>query len=114
MSLFSSRCPLLLTRPITSADLQEQQDVHEWTTTCREAMRYSAYLRQPADVPVAEKDDYVEEILELLEMQDLADALIGFPGYGLSVEARKRLTIGVELAAKPELLLFLDGESWSI
>lgn len=41
-------------------------------------------------------------------MQDLADAMIGFPGYGLSVEARKRLTIGVELAAKPELLLFLD------
>jgi ATP-binding cassette subfamily G (WHITE) protein 2 (SNQ2) len=26
----------------------------------------------------------------------------------LSVEARKRLTIGVELAAKPQLLLFLD------
>lgn len=83
----------------------EQADVHEWTTTVREAMRYSAYLRQPAKVPKAEKDDYVEEILELLELQDLADAMIGFPGYGLSVEARKRLTIGVELAAKPELLL---------
>ena len=27
---------------------------------------------------------------------------------GLNVEQRKRLTIGVELAAKPELLLFLD------
>ena len=26
----------------------------------------------------------------------------------LGVEQRKRLTIGVELAAKPELLLFLD------
>ncbi len=83
----------------------EQADVHEWTTTVREAMRYSAYLRQPAHVPQSEKDDYVEEILELLELQDLADAMIGFPGYGLSVEARKRLTIGVELAAKPELLL---------
>ena len=29
----------------------------------------------------------------------------GFPGEGLNVEQRKRLTIGVELAAKPELLL---------
>lgn len=28
--------------------------------------------------------------------------------FSLSVEARKRLTIGVELASKPELLLFLD------
>ncbi len=86
----------------------EQQDVHEWTTTVREALRISAYLRQPQDVPVEEKNDYVEDIIELLELQDLADGMIGFPGYGLSVEARKRLTIGVELAAKPDLLLFLD------
>ena len=51
---------------------------------------------------------YVEEVIELLELQDLADAMIGVPGFGLGVEARKRLTIGVELAAKPQLLLFLD------
>jgi ATP-binding cassette, subfamily G (WHITE), member 2, SNQ2 len=86
----------------------EQQDVHEWTTTVREALRFSAYLRQPIEVPQLEKDDYVEEIIQLLEMEDIADAVIGFPGYGLGVEARKRLTIGVELAAKPQLLLFLD------
>lgn len=30
------------------------------------------------------------------------------PGEGLNVEQRKLLTIGVELAAKPKLLLFLD------
>ncbi|CAD6979197.1 unnamed protein product [Tilletia controversa] len=48
--------------------------------------------------------------------------MVGEVGAGLSVEQRKRLTIGVELAAKPELLLFLDeptsgldGQSaWSI
>lgn len=86
----------------------EQLDVHEWTTTVREALRFSAYLRQPESVPKSEKDAYVEDIIELLELQDLADGMIGFPGYGLSVEARKRVTIGVELAAKPDLLLFLD------
>ncbi|GFZ48255.1 hypothetical protein JCM24511_06003 [Saitozyma sp. JCM 24511] len=86
----------------------EQLDVHEWTATVREALRFSAYLRQPQEVPVSEKNDYVEDIIELLELQDLADGMIGFPGFGLSVEARKRVTIGVELAAKPELLLFLD------
>ncbi|WVR08472.1 hypothetical protein IAU60_005527 [Kwoniella sp. DSM 27419] len=86
----------------------EQQDTHEWTTTVREALQYSAYLRQPQSVPKQEKDDYCEDIIELLEMQDIADAMIGFPGFGLSVEARKRVTIGVELAAKPDLLLFLD------
>lgn len=82
----------------------EQMDVHEGTATVREAMRFSAYLRQPAEVPESEKDAYVEEIIELLELQDLSEALV----FSLGVEARKRLTIGVELASKPELLLFLD------
>lgn len=79
-------------------------DVHEGTATVREALRFSAYLRQPASVPQAEKDAYVEEIIELLELQNLTEALI----LSLGVEARKRVTIGVELASKPELLLFLD------
>lgn len=82
----------------------EQMDVHEGTTTIREAMRFSAYLRQPFSVSKEEKDAYVEEMIELLELQDMADAMV----FCLSVEARKRLTIGVELASKPELLLFLD------
>ncbi|KAL2067220.1 hypothetical protein VTL71DRAFT_1644, partial [Oculimacula yallundae] len=86
----------------------EQLDVHESTQTVREALRFSADLRQPFEVPQAEKYAYVEEILSLLEMEDMADAIIGDPESGLAVEQRKRVTIGVELAAKPELLLFLD------
>lgn len=86
----------------------EQLDVHEGTATVREALRFSADLRQPYHVPQAEKYAYVEEIISLLEMEDMADAIIGDPENGLAVEQRKRVTIGVELAAKPELLLFLD------
>ncbi|KAH9822134.1 ABC-2 type transporter-domain-containing protein [Melampsora americana] len=86
----------------------EQQDVHECTATVREAFRFSAYLRQPGHVSIEDKDAFVEEVIQLLEMEDLADAIIGFPGFGLGVEARKKLTIGVELAAKPQSLLFLD------
>ncbi|KAF8602772.1 hypothetical protein BDV93DRAFT_533391 [Ceratobasidium sp. AG-I] len=86
----------------------EQQDVHESTATVREALRFSAYLRQPYEVSKEDKDNYVEEVIQLLEMEDIADAMIGQPGFGLGVEARKRVTIGVELAAKPQLLLFLD------
>ncbi|KAG6831973.1 hypothetical protein H0H87_003308 [Tephrocybe sp. NHM501043] len=82
----------------------EQMDVHEGTATVREAMRFSAYLRQSTSVSKEEKDAYVEEIIELLELQDLSEALV----FSLNVEARKRLTVGVELASKPELLLFLD------
>lgn len=44
----------------------------------------------------------------MLNMEDFAEAIVGMPGEGLNVEQRKLLTIGVELAAKPKLLLFLD------
>ncbi|KAJ4993546.1 ABC transporter [Stagonosporopsis vannaccii] len=86
----------------------EQLDVHEPAATVREALRFSADLRQPYETPQAEKYAYVEEVIALLEMEDMADAIIGDPETGLAVEQRKRVTIGVELAAKPELLLFLD------
>ena len=86
----------------------EQLDVHEATQTVREALRFSANLRQPYEVPQEQKYAYVEEVISLLEMEEIADAIIGNPESGLAVEQRKRVTIGVELAAKPELLLFLD------
>ncbi|KAL0942888.1 multidrug resistance protein cdr1 [Colletotrichum truncatum] len=86
----------------------QQQDIHLPTATVREALRFSAMLRQPAHVSVQEKHAYVEEVIELLEMEAYAGAVVGVPGEGLNVEQRKRLTIGVELAAKPEVLLFLD------
>ncbi|KAK5171353.1 Multidrug resistance protein [Saxophila tyrrhenica] len=86
----------------------QQQDLHLQTSTVREALNFSALLRQPAHVPRKEKIDYVDEVIKLLDMEEYADAVVGIPGEGLNVEQRKRLTIGVELAAKPELLLFLD------
>ena len=86
----------------------EQMDVHEPTATVREALRFSALLRQPKEVPVDEKYEYCERIIDLLEMQNIAGATIGKVGEGLNPEQRKRLTIAVELASKPELLMFLD------
>jgi ABC-type multidrug transport system ATPase subunit/ABC-type multidrug transport system permease subunit len=68
----------------------QQQDVHLAESTVREALRFSAALRQPKDVPVDEKYAYVESVIDILEMQDYAEAVIGVPGNGLSVEQRKR------------------------
>jgi ABC-type multidrug transport system ATPase subunit len=85
----------------------QQQDIHLETSSVREALRFSALMRQPAG-PREEKLAYVEEIIRLLDMEEYADATVGVPGEGLNVEQRKRLTIGVELAAKPQLLLFFD------
>ncbi|EGW31387.1 drug resistance protein 2 [Spathaspora passalidarum NRRL Y-27907] len=86
----------------------QQQDLHLPNSTVREALTFSAYLRQSRFISKKEKDGYVDYIIDLLEMTDYADALVGVAGEGLNVEQRKRLTIGVELAAKPKLLLFLD------
>ncbi|ODQ57422.1 hypothetical protein WICANDRAFT_57680 [Wickerhamomyces anomalus NRRL Y-366-8] len=86
----------------------QQQDLHLKTATVREALQFSADLRQPKEVSKAEKDAYVEEVIKILDMEKYADAVVGVAGEGLNVEQRKRLTIGVELAAKPKLLLFLD------
>ena len=81
-----------------------QGDLHDGTATIREALEFSAVLRQPASTPRSEKIAYVDQIIDLLELEHMQDALI----MSLGVEQRKRLTIGVELAAKPSLLLFLD------
>jgi ABC-type multidrug transport system ATPase subunit/ABC-type multidrug transport system permease subunit len=86
----------------------QQQDVHLSTSTVREALRLTARLRQPASVSIADKYDYVEAVISMLDLESVADALIGTPGSGLNLEKRKRVSIGVELAAKPDILLFLD------
>ncbi|KAJ1036135.1 hypothetical protein NDA18_000001 [Ustilago nuda] len=85
-----------------------QGDIHLASQTVREAIEFSALLRQPAEVSRKEKLADAQRAIELLELEDLQDALIGVPGFGLGVERRKRVTIAVELAAKPDLLLFLD------
>lgn len=86
----------------------EQLDVHESYATVREALEFSALLRQSRDTPREEKLAYVNTIIDLLELGDLVDTLIGEVGAGLSVEQRKRVTIGVELVSKPSILIFLD------
>lgn len=60
----------------------QQQDLHLSTSTVREAMTFSALLRQPAKTPRQEKLDYVEEVIKLLDMQQYADAVVGVPGEG--------------------------------
>lgn len=86
----------------------QQQDLHLETATVREALRFSAVLRQPRSVSKKEKYSYVEEVIQMLGMQEFAEAVVGSLGEGLNVEQRKLLSIGVELAAKPSLLVFLD------
>ncbi|CAK9439978.1 uncharacterized protein LODBEIA_P40780 [Lodderomyces beijingensis] len=86
----------------------QQQDLHVAQITVRESLQFAARLRRSNTVSDAEKLEYVEKIIEVLDMTNYADAIVGRSGNGLNVEQRKKLSIGVELVAKPSLLLFLD------
>lgn len=86
----------------------QQQDIHAPEATVREALTFAARLRRPESVPDHEKLEYVEKIIKVLNMEEYSEAIVGKPGSGLNVEQRKKLTIGIELVAKPSLLLFLD------
>ena len=64
----------------------QQQDVHLAQHTVREALQFSAMLRQPRETPAADRLAYVETVIELLEMQSFAEAIVGDVGEGLNVE----------------------------
>ncbi|KKA01553.1 ATP-dependent permease HuPDR12 [Hanseniaspora uvarum DSM 2768] len=99
-----------------------QADNHMTELTVKESLQFAADLRQNASVSHAEKMEYVDKIIKLLGMQNYENAVVGKIGRGLNVEQRKKLSIGVELVAKPSLLLFLDeptsgldsNSSWNI
>jgi ABC-type multidrug transport system ATPase subunit len=71
-------------------------DVHESLSTVREALEFSALLRQNREIPREEKLRYVDTIVKLLQLEDLEHTLIGRPGAGLSVEQRKRKLESIE------------------
>ncbi|CAI5967831.1 unnamed protein product [Closterium sp. NIES-64] len=101
----SPRCTRRLPRV---AGYCEQSDIHTPQVTVHESLLFSAWLRLPADVDVEVREEFVEEVMELVELDSLRDAMVGLPGVnGLSTEQRKRLTIAVELVANPSII-FLD------
>ncbi|KAK9022549.1 hypothetical protein V6N11_002802 [Hibiscus sabdariffa] len=114
----------------------EQTDIHSPHLTVYESLLYSAWLRLDPEVnsksrKVVSKSIlsigavpftldqnqlgssnclqmFVTEIMELVELTPLRQALVGLPGVsGLSLEQRKRLTIAVELVANPSIV-FMD------
>ncbi|GAV62861.1 ABC_tran domain-containing protein/ABC2_membrane domain-containing protein/PDR_assoc domain-containing protein [Cephalotus follicularis] len=86
----------------------EQNDIHSPHVTVYESLLYSAWLRLSSDVNKEKRKMFVDEVMDLVELNPLRDALVGLPGVsGLSTEQRKRLTIAVELVANPSII-FMD------
>ena len=105
---------LLDGQPISGAALRKriayvmQQDLLCPTQTPREALLFSAVLRLPSTMPLAEKSALVEKMLADLGLLGCADTFIGDEMIrGVSGGEKKRTSIGVELVMKPKLV-FLD------
>ncbi|KAL3530879.1 hypothetical protein ACH5RR_010201 [Cinchona calisaya] len=86
----------------------EQNDIHSPQVTVFESLWFSSFLRLPKEVDKKQREEFVDEVMELVELDSLRHALVGLPGStGLSTEQRKRLTIAVELVANPSII-FMD------
>lgn len=66
----------------------QQHDIY--LATVKEALRFSALLRHPQECSDIEKLAYVEEVIDILDTRDFADAIIGFPGEGKAYLQRLR------------------------
>ena len=85
----------------------EQVDLHNPAMSVRESLIFAARARlRPFSLPDHKKISFAMKIMNLLALDDFADMLVGdeSSGEGLPKHARKRLTVGVELAANPSIL----------
>ena len=87
--------------------LVPQADIMHTKLTIRQALTYGAALRLPKDVSKEERVQRVNEVLAKLELEPRADLQIA----KLSGGQRKRVSIGLELLTKPELLVLDEPTS---
>lgn len=85
-----------------------QDDSLPSTATPREAIRFSAKLRLPAETKDEELDMITSALIEELGLTKCADSFVGGALVrGISGGERKRTSVGVELVVQPRLV-FLD------
>ena len=82
----------------------EQFDAMFKQDSALEAVQFAAALKLADSVTAVQRDLWIEQIFEMLEMTSLRDTEVDH----MTVEQRKRLNMAVELAGNPAIL-FLDG-----
>lgn len=86
----------------------QQDDLFYSMLTVRETLKMAAHLRLARDVSDAEKDAFVEALINKLGLAQSADTPVGdAKTRGLSGGEKKRLSIGCELIGSPALM-FVD------
>ncbi|KAI7893449.1 P-loop containing nucleoside triphosphate hydrolase protein [Mucor mucedo] len=86
----------------------DQDDSLMGTLTVRETLTYAALMRLPRCMPLKSIQKRVEDVIQELGINKIADSQIGMPGQrGISGGEKRRVSIGKELVTSPSLL-FLD------
>ena len=92
-----------------------QQDILPSTLTVFEALLFAARLRLPENITDAEKHERVDILLEKLRIAPIKNARIGDitggKARGISGGEMRRLSIGLELIACPDVLLLDEPTS---
>ncbi|XP_063103323.1 broad substrate specificity ATP-binding cassette transporter ABCG2-like [Cavia porcellus] len=85
-----------------------QDDVVMGTLTVRENLRFSAALRLPTTMTNHEKNEKINEAIQELGLDKVADSKVGTEQiHGVSRAERKKVIIAMELVTDPTIL-FLD------
>lgn len=93
-------------KPVTGY-VPQDDIVHEHLTV-REQIDFSAQLRNPAGTGAGTLKNIVDDVLAVLQIEHIQRSIVGgVEARGISGGQRKRVNIGLELAAFPTLL-FLD------
>ncbi|KAG5643567.1 hypothetical protein DXG03_000662 [Asterophora parasitica] len=95
-----------------------QQDVLPPTLTVYEALLFAARLRLPENVKDAEKRELVDELMSKLGISSLRNVRIGYNGdvgggkaRGISGGEMRRVSIGLELISRPDVLILDEPTS---
>ena len=100
--LFVCRCLQRMLEPL------EHQELHDYVNAVRSAPLLSHSRRRSSvtDVPFVWLP---AQIIRVLELEDVADVLVGSSDWGIPTGERKRYTIGVELVKNPSVLFLGDS-----
>lgn len=85
-----------------------QDNVHYGVLTVKESLQYAAAFRLQESLSPKEKEDAIDKILDMLGLKEVGDTVVGDENTrGISGGQCKRLSIGVEIVALPDVI-FLD------
>jgi len=89
-----------------------QDDIVHEHLTVREQLYYSARLRNSEKTSLREIDLIVEDVLHVMQLLDVQHSIVGsVENRGISGGQRKRVNIGLELAARPTVLMLDEPTS---